>query len=182
LFTSETKYMITAVSSNNFQGQHYFFLKGAPEIVLAMCEASSEEREHILALADEWAGEGLRLLGLARRLDGIMENYSGYTWLGLLGMEDPVREGVRTAIQVAQRAGIQVKMITGDYRRTAERIASMVGLLQEGEQTLEGTQVAALTDAQLQEEVKKTQYFRASARRTNSASSGRSKAMARSPR
>ncbi len=160
LFTSETKYMITDVTSNIFQGEHYFFLKGAPEIVLAMCEVSGEERARLLAQADEWAGEGLRLLGLASRLDGVMENYSGYTWLGLLGMEDPVREGVQTAIQVAQHAGIQVKMITGDYRRTAERIASLVGLMQDGAQTLDGAQeVAALTDTQLQEEVKKTAVF-----------------------
>ncbi len=69
---------------------------------------------------------------------GALENYSGYTWVGLLGMEDPVREGVLDAIQVAQHAGIQVKMITGDYRRTAERIASSIGLMKEGDQTLEG--------------------------------------------
>ena len=159
LFTSETKYMITDVTSNVFQGEHYFFLKGAPEIVLAMCDVSTEERERLLGQVDEWAGEGLRLLGLAYRPEGCMENYSGYTWLGLLGMEDPVREGVVNAIQVAQHAGIQVKMITGDYRRTAERIASSIGLLQAGEQTLEGGQIAALSDEQLQEEVKQTAVF-----------------------
>jgi Ca2+-transporting ATPase len=159
LFTSETKYMITDVTSNLFQGEHYFFLKGAPEIVLGMCNLSAEQREQLLVQVDEWAGEGLRLLGLACRSDGIMENYSGYTWLGLLGMEDPVREGVLDAIKVAQHAGIQVKMITGDYRRTAERIASNTGLMQEGDQTLEGKQIAALTDAQLQERVKNTAVF-----------------------
>jgi P-type Ca2+ transporter type 2C len=159
LFTSETKYMITDVTSNIFQGKHYFFLKGAPEIVLGMCNSSPEERARLLAQVDEWAGEGLRLLGLAYRSEGSMENYSGYTWLGLLGMEDPVREGVLEAIQVAQHAGIQVKMITGDYRRTAERIASSIGLIHEGDQTLEGGQIATLTDVQLQDQVKKTAIF-----------------------
>jgi Ca2+-transporting ATPase len=159
LFTSETKYMITDVTSNIFQGEHYFFLKGAPEIVLAMCAVSSEEREFLLVQVDEWAGEGLRLLGLAFRSGGIMENYTGYTWLGLLGMEDPVREGVREAIQVAQHAGIQVKMITGDYRRTAERIASSINLMNDGDQTLEGGQIATLTDEQLREQVKQTDVF-----------------------
>jgi len=159
MFTSETKYMITNVTSNVFQGEHYLFLKGAPEIVLAMCDVSIEERESLLAQVDEWAGEGLRLLGLACRSGGIMENYSGYTWLGLLGMEDPVREGVMQAIKVARHAGIQVKMITGDYRRTAERIASNISLMKEGDQTLEGGQTTALTDEQLREEVKKTTVF-----------------------
>jgi Ca2+-transporting ATPase len=124
-----------------------------------MCSVSTEQRCRLLAQADEWAGEGLRLLGLAYRRDGAIENYSGYTWIGLLGMEDPVREGVITSIQVAQHAGIQVKMITGDYRRTAERIACSIGLMQEGEQALEGGDVAGLTDEQFQEQVQKTAVF-----------------------
>lgn len=159
LFTSETKYMITAVTSNEFQGERYYFLKGAPEIVLAMCAVSNKEQVRLLSQVDEWAGEGLRLLGLACRKDGNMENYSGYTWLGLLGMEDPVREGVMASIKVAQHAGIQVKMITGDYRRTAERIASNIGLMIDGDQTLEGAEIAALTDDQLREKVNRTAVF-----------------------
>ena len=159
MFTSETKYMITEVTSNVLEGDHYFFMKGAPEIILAMCDVSTEERARLLAQVDAWAGEGLRLLGLAHRSGGAMENYTGYTWLGLLGMEDPVRVGVVNAIQVAQHAGIQIKMITGDYQRTAERIASSIGLLQAGEHTLEGGKIAALSDEQLQEEVKQTAVF-----------------------
>ncbi|UCD97829.1 MAG: HAD-IC family P-type ATPase [Chloroflexota bacterium] len=159
LFTSETKYMITEVTSNIFNGEQIFFLKGAPEIVLAMCDLPASDRQHFLTGVDEWAGEGLRLLGLACRQDGVINNYSGYTWLGLLGLEDPVRQGVVEAIQVATHAGIQVKMITGDYRRTAERIGSNISLRQEGDQTLEGGQVAALSEEQLQEQVKKIAIF-----------------------
>jgi P-type Ca2+ transporter type 2C len=159
LFTSETKYMITEVTSNIFMGEQIFFLKGAPEIVLGMCDVSPAERERLLAQVDEWAGEGLRLLGLACRPNGVIDQYSGYTWLGLLGMEDPVRQGVVEAIRVAKRAGIQVKMITGDYRRTAERIGSSIGMMQDGDQTLEGGQVAELTDDQLAERVKRTAVF-----------------------
>ena len=159
LFTSDTKYMITDVTRNLFEGEHVFFLKGAPEIVLGMCQVTPEERQRILSQVDAWAGEGLRLLGLASRAGGALEDYTAYTWLGLLGMEDPVRQGVVEAIQVAQQAGIQVKMITGDYRRTAERIASSIGLMQAGDQALEGGQIAALTDEQLQEEVKHTAVF-----------------------
>jgi Ca2+-transporting ATPase len=159
LFTSETKYMITHVTSNIFEGSPVFFLKGAPEIVLAMCNVSPEMREDLLAQVDDWAGEGLRLLGLAFRSGGVMDDYTGYNWLGLLGMEDPLRQGVVEAIQVAQHAGIQVKVITGDYRRTAERIASNIGLLKEGNQTLEGAQIAAMTEGQLREQVQETAVF-----------------------
>ena len=159
LFTSETKYMITEVSSNLLQGENYFFLKGAPEIVLGMCVVSAAEREQVLANVDAWAGEGLRLIGLACRKGGVLDRYSDYTWVGLLGMEDPVRTGVVEAIQVAQHAGIQVKVITGDYRRTAERIAASIGLLKEGDQALEGVQVAQMSDEQLQSQVKTTAVF-----------------------
>ncbi len=159
LFTSETKYMITDVTSNIFHGEHYFFLKGAPEIVLAMCSVAADERSQILKEVDEWAGQGLRLLGLASRVNGTMENYTGYTWLGLLGLEDPVREGVVDAIHVAEHAGIRVKMVTGDYLRTAEHIAASIGMMKKGDRTLEGTQIAALTDDQLQDQVKSTAVF-----------------------
>ena len=159
LFTSETKYMITDITSNYFNNEHVFFLKGAPEIVLGMCQVAPAERDRVLSQVDEWAGEGLRLLGLAYRPGGILEDYGGYTWVGLIGMEDPIRDGVREAVQVARRAGIKVKMITGDYRRTAERIARTIGLLNEGDQILEGEELPALSDQQLGERVAQTAIF-----------------------
>jgi Ca2+-transporting ATPase len=113
----------------------------------------------MLALVDEWAGEGLRPLGLAYRPLGRLEDYSGYTWVGLVGMEDPVREGVVEAVRVAQHAGVQVKMITGDYRRTAEHIARSIGIMDESDQSLEGPEVAALSDKQLEAKVTTTSVF-----------------------
>jgi Ca2+-transporting ATPase len=116
---------------------------------------------------DAWAGEGMRLLGLAYRPLGLLEDRNGYTWVGLLGMEDPIREGVHEAVEVARHAGIQIKMITGDYRRTAERIARNIGLLalseaegmEEGDEILEGDELSTLTDEQLQARIKKTAIF-----------------------
>jgi len=159
LFTSETKYMITAITGSMFQGQSYNFLKGAPEIVLGMCRIDPAEKSHFVALADRWAGEGLRMIGLAYRTIGKLDDYTGYTWVGLVGMEDPVREGVVEAVAVAQKAGIQVKMITGDYRKTAEHIASSIGVLQEGDQSLEGAEVTVLSDEQLKERVRVVSVF-----------------------
>ena len=159
LFTSETKYMITAITGSLFQNQGYNFLKGAPEIVLGMCRIPLEEKSRFLALVDQWAGEGLRMIGLAYRSLGKLDDYNGYTWVGLIGMEDPIRDGVIEAVQVAQRAGIQVKMITGDYRKTAEHIALNLGLIKEGSQSLEGPAVAALSDEELQERVRTVSVF-----------------------
>jgi len=159
LFTSETKYMITAVTGTLLGGQGYNFLKGAPEIVLGMCELKAEEKARALGLVDEWAGLGLRMIGLAFRPLGRLDDYRGYAWVGLLGLEDPVREGVVEAVAVARRAGIQVKMITGDYPKTAEHIARRTGLMQEGEGSLEGQDVAGLDDAELRERVRTTPVF-----------------------
>jgi len=156
LFSSETKFMVTA---NRVDGQTIHYLKGAPEIVLAMCTESEAEQARILAQVERWAGEGLRLLGLAYRLNGLLGDHSGYTWLGLLAMEDPIREGVREAISVARRAGIRVKMITGDYRRTAERIAAMVGLTARSDQVLDGEELAQLSDDELSRRVREVSVF-----------------------
>jgi Ca2+-transporting ATPase len=156
MFTSETKYMITA---NRIDEDKLNFLKGAPEIVLKMCTVSDTERAEILAKVDTWAGEGLRLLGLAFRALGPLEEHAGYTWLGLLGMEDPVREGVVDSIRVAHEAGIKVKMITGDYRKTAERIARNIGLMEKNEEIVEGDELAKLTDEQLREKATSTAIF-----------------------
>ncbi len=159
LFTSETKYMITEVTGVMFKGDRLYFLKGAPEIILTMCKVSEEEKNHILAQVDDWAGEGLRLLGLAYRDKGELDNYSGYTWVGLVGMQDPIRNGVHEAVTIAQKAGIQVKMITGDYRRTAENIARSIGLMRAEDHSLEGAELSAMSDQQLQQEVKQVAVF-----------------------
>jgi Ca2+-transporting ATPase len=156
LFTSETKFMIAVT---RIDGQAFDYLKGAPEIVLGMCQIVPDEHERILAQVEQWATEGLRLIGLAYRPQGILEDRSGYTWLGLVAMEDPIREGVREAIVVAQRAGIQVKMITGDYRRTAERIAANIGLPVGEGRVMDGEELAQLDDQQLAERVERTMVF-----------------------
>jgi Ca2+-transporting ATPase len=159
LFTSETKYMITAVSGNSRVGGSFNFLKGAPEIVLDMCQVDEHAQLKILAQVDDWAGDGLRLLGLAYRPVGALDDYTGYTWLGLVGMQDPIREGVHEAVELAQHAGIKIKMITGDYRKTAEKIARTIGLMKPDDHSLEGEDLAAMDDQQLQGEVEHVAVF-----------------------
>ncbi len=159
LFTSETKYMITAVSGNSHIGGRYNFLKGAPEIVLDMCQVEKSQQLKILANVDDWAGDGLRLLGLAYRPIGELDDYSGYTWVGLVGMQDPIRDGVHEAVEIARRAGIKVKMITGDYRKTAEKIAHTIGLMQPEDHSLEGEDLAAMSDQELKQEVEHVAVF-----------------------
>jgi Ca2+-transporting ATPase len=156
LFSSETKFMITATG---LDGQALDYLKGAPEIVLEMCQTTADERRRILSQVEQWALDGLRLLGLAYRQHGDLADHSGFTWLGLVGMEDPIREGVREAIQVAQHAGIEIKMITGDYRLTGERIAANIGLRVDGDSVMEGQELDRLSDEQLADRVERVTVF-----------------------
>ena len=156
LFSSETKYMITA---NKIDGIARDYLKGAPEIILGMCDITRQEHERILSLADQWASEGLRLIGLAFRPHGKLEEHSGYTWAGLVAMEDPIREGVHESIEIAHKAGIHVKMITGDYRKTAERIARSIGIIEDGQEVLDGNELEAMDDAALSDRVENIAVF-----------------------
>jgi Ca2+-transporting ATPase len=155
-FTSENKFMIT---HNNLDGSQFFFLKGAPEIIIEMCNSSIQEKQDELSKVEQWAGDGLRLIGLAYRQSGSLEQHSGYIWVGLVAMEDPIRTGVKESILIAHKAGIKVKMITGDYARTAENIGIMIGLHKKGDQILEGDEIARLDDSQLQLKVKQTSIF-----------------------
>ena len=156
LFSSETKFMTT---STILDGEHMDYLKGAPEIVLNMCDLLEADEEAVIRQIEEWAGEGLRLLGLAYRAHKALEDHSGYTWIGLLAMEDPIRPEVIEAVQVAQKAGIQTKMITGDYRRTAERIGRNIGLLADDDLVLTGPELTTLDDDALRAKARKTSVF-----------------------
>jgi Ca2+-transporting ATPase len=156
LFSSETKYMITA---DRIDGTERDYLKGAPEIILGMCDMPKADRKRLLTLADRWAGEGLRLIGLASRPRGDLEDYSCYAWAGLVAMEDPIREGVQESIQIAHKAGIRVKMITGDYRTTAERIARSIGMIAEGEDVLDGGELESMDDETLARRVESVAVF-----------------------
>lgn len=156
LFTSETKYMVTETT---FEGHSHFFMKGAPEIILEMCKVESSLNQEIQATIDNWAASGLRTLGLAYRSGGKLSDQSNYVWVGLIGMEDPLREGVIDAIKVAQHAGIKVKMITGDYRLTAERIAKNVGILSEGLSVIEGDELGNMSDEELMNRIEDIAVF-----------------------
>jgi len=135
------------------QGGRVAFVKGAPEQVLALCDSALEGRlspagrRTWLARNDAMASSGLRVLALAwQRLprgDGA-DVRSGYTFIGLVGLRDPLRAGAVDAIRDAGRAGIRTVILTGDQRRTAEAIARELGV--HGE-TVDGREVLDLLRA-----------------------------------
>jgi P-type Ca2+ transporter type 2C len=117
-------------------GQVALLVKGAPDAVLALCRdrgtatmpLDQRERERILETNRELAGQGLRVLAVAWRPGWEEKRIADLTLLGLVGMQDPVRPGVKEALAVCREAGLRTIMLTGDQRATAEAIGAELGL------------------------------------------------------
>lgn len=106
-------------------------MKGAPEIVMACCALTAEEATALSARLLRLAAEGHKVLACAERAvdgDATNEPDQGYTFLGFLAFEDPLRAGVADAVAAARRLGIRVIMLTGDHAATAMAIATELGL------------------------------------------------------
>ncbi len=136
---------------------HSVSAKGAPEAVMDLCHLPQDQRQQWLATVNRLAGEGLRVLGVARgQLAG--RDFPGsaheltFEWLGLIGLTDPLRPDIPEAVAQCRSAGIRVIMITGDYPTTARVIATQAGL-PDGE-VLTGSELAALDEAALRERLR----------------------------
>jgi Ca2+-transporting ATPase len=141
---------------------------------------TDEDRARILEEADRMSRKALRVLALCRRVrKGALTldlTYSGgpdsaglsaemvevereLTFLGLVGMMDPPRAGVREAVETCARAGIRAVMITGDHRLTATAIAQEIGLWEEGDEAITGAELAEIGDAELEERIMRLRVF-----------------------
>jgi Ca2+-transporting ATPase len=127
------------------------FVKGAPEALLEFCSLKPSERQKIVKELEEWSNSGLKVLALAYKSEGNLRELTGFTWAGLVGIEDPVRPSVKDAVALCRRTGIKVKIVTGDYRGTAVKVATAVGLDLKQDQILEGKDIETLTESALAE-------------------------------
>jgi Ca2+-transporting ATPase len=146
------------------QGRGYVVAaKGAPEAIADLCHLSAEQRREMQSNADLLAAEGLRVLGVAQatlpktQIPDIQHDIS-FTYLGLVGLADPIRPGVPEAVQECHSAGIRVIMITGDYPLTAQAIARQVGL-RNSEQYITGTELDSLSDGDLRQRIREVNVF-----------------------
>lgn len=137
--------------------------KGAPEAIADLCHLPEERMSELERHTAEMASEGLRVLGVAKaefrgepwpRLQHDFE----FEFLGLIGLADPLRPTVRSAIQECYSAGIRVVMMTGDYAVTARAIASQAGLTPIDE-ILTGHDLGVMDDSEFSERIKKTNIF-----------------------
>jgi Ca2+-transporting ATPase len=145
-------------------GQDYIIAsKGAPEAIADLSHFDAAKNETLLAQINRMADQGLRVIGVARATFRHAALPKGqhdfeFKFLGLIGLADPVRPGVREALQECYTAGIRVIMITGDYPGTARSIASQIGLKPDN-QIITGPELDAMTDDTLKERIKTTCIF-----------------------
>jgi Ca2+-transporting ATPase len=137
--------------------------KGAPEAIVDLCHLDATRHAAIAAQVAVMAGDGLRVLGVARAvfsaqaLPGDQHDFD-FEFLGLIGLEDPVRPDVPQAIAECRAAGIRVVMITGDHPATAASVARQAGLDADA-RPITGTELDALDDAELAARLADTTIF-----------------------
>ncbi len=148
------------------------YVKGSPEKILSICHAQYRpegsrpiERDTILAVAEQMAADGLRVLAFARRrFDAAPPIESEHVeteleFLGLAGLLDPPRDEAATAIADCVSAGIVPVMITGDHPETARSIARRLGLLSERSEVLTGAELAKMSDEEFARHVRTVRVY-----------------------
>lgn len=168
-FTTELKYMATIVESE-VTGKRIVYVKGAPDILLRMCNLTTDELKKITDKLAEYQSHANRTLAFAYKdlndnddifTDGKL-NIKDLNMMGIVGIEDPVRTDVPPAIEDCLNAGIQVKIVTGDAPGTAKEIGRQLGLWKEGdtdENILIGTDLAAMSDEELKKRLPKVKII-----------------------
>jgi Ca2+-transporting ATPase len=132
--------------------------KGAPEAIADLCHMDAARKGKLLEQTAAMAGDGLRVLGVARGLPRPQtelppdQHSFDFEYLGLIGLADPVRPSVAQAIEECHTAGIRVVMITGDYPATAQSIGRQIGL--DATDVLTGPEMDSLSDADLQNRIR----------------------------
>jgi magnesium-transporting ATPase (P-type) len=146
------------------------YVKGAPETILAMCAdgvgGSLVDRREILTRVEREAALGRRLLAVAERTldeaakpEQSLEALEGFRLLGLIGMVDPPRPGVRESLAACRRAGVHVCMVTGDHPATALAVAREIGLADDESQVVRGDDLTAQGPGALRDLVDRARIF-----------------------
>lgn len=164
-FDSNRKLMSTLHFRNN---RYEMLIKGAPDVLLARC-TSVEQNGEVLPLTDEirsaivdqnrdFSSQGLRVLAFAKKVLSenrplTLEDENDLIFTGLIAMMDPPRVESAPAVEDCRRAGIRPVMITGDHKITASAIAREIGILQDGDRAVEGSELEKMTDEELRNEV-----------------------------
>ncbi|MBI5006851.1 MAG: cation-transporting P-type ATPase [Nitrosomonadales bacterium] len=171
LIPFESQHRFMATLHHDHDGRGFIFLKGAPERVLEVCQSERADGEDRTLRHDHWqramqdaAQRGLRLLAVAMRTAAsgqrelsLADVRDGYSLLGVFCIGDPPRDEALLAVARCRRAGIAVKMITGDHLDTARAIGARFGLSPEN--ALSGAEIERMDMAALRVAVNKADIF-----------------------
>lgn len=146
---------------------HGIYVLGAPEVLLEKSTLSAAEKAKIEKKIENWAREGLRVLAVGMKkvrspIKTIKHtDVDKITFLGLIGFADPVRVSVKDALALCRGAGIKVKVVTGDYRWTAESVLRSVGIKLSHPDTeiIEGEELEHMDDEELRRKVQTAVLF-----------------------
>ncbi|MEE0418700.1 MAG: cation-translocating P-type ATPase [Lachnospiraceae bacterium] len=170
-FDSDRKLMTTKY---RLHGVPTLLTKGAVDVLLdrttrirtseGVCPISQEDKKQILEQNLRFSENGLRVLAFAYREveeeDTLsLDDESDYIFLGLISMMDPPREESRAAVADAKRAGIRPVMITGDHKITASAIAKQIGIFQDGDMAVTGTELDAMSEEELDRNIEKISVY-----------------------
>ena len=167
-FASSNKYMLTVTKHSM---SYHILSKGAPEVILKQCKSElvdgkirplTKVREQaILDQMKELQSNAMRIIAFASaettRKEDFMNKKQWFhqlTFQGFVGINDPLREGVKESIECARDARIETKILTGDNIHTAIAIGNEIGILTPDKRAVEASYIDGLTDEQLREEVK----------------------------
>ena len=170
-FDSDRKLMSTKYE---LHGVPTILTKGAVDVLLdrtthirtaeGIRDFTEADREEINRQNMEFSRNGLRVLAFAYKEvedDHVLslKTENGFTFLGLVAMVDPPREESKEAVSDAKRAGIRPVMITGDHKITATAIAKQIGIFEEGDLAVTGTELDAMSDQELDGKITKISVY-----------------------
>lgn len=168
-FDSDRKMMSTKYK---LHGVNHILTKGAIDAILDRCDSiatkdgvrpiTETDKADILRQNTEYSENGLRVLTFAYKQTDeelSVDTEYGYTFLGLVSMIDPPREESKTAVADAIRAGIKPVMITGDHKITATAIAKQIGIFRDGDISVTGMELDAMSDSELDQKIEKISVY-----------------------
>ena len=169
-FDSNRKMMTTI---HDLNGEYIVITKGAPDILIDRCNKiykngteeifSDIEKRKIKNKNDDMANGALRVIAVGYKIVSNISNKkeleNNITFLGLIGMIDPPKEGVKEAVQTCRQAGIKTVMITGDHIATAKAIARELKILNNGDKCITGEELDKITNKELEENIKKYSVY-----------------------
>ena len=172
-FDSERKMMTTI---HKFGNKYRIITKGAPDVIISKCNyiynngstsyMNTSTQNNILNTNEKMANEALRVIAIAYKdVSTLPSNINSeniendLVFVGLIGMIDPPRSGVKEAIFTAKKAGIKTVMITGDHILTAKAIAKDLGIYSDGDIAITGNELDKLSDREFQKNIMKYSVF-----------------------